>query len=472
MGLPNVMQTGRSGMVAAKAQMATTSHNIANSNTEGYSRQRVEQQSDFAHPHGAKNLIGGGTLLARTERVNDAYVEKQLRDSGRELAHYEEKDVLLRQTEDIFNEMGGEGLNRLISRFFNDFRKLGNEPDNQAIRESVRESSMAMTKDFKRIRSGVEEVRRLADNRLEGFSGEINAIAETVKDLNIKIKIQELSGAVANDLRDQRDLAMKKLGSYVDTYVHYDKDGAFNVDIRGVGPLVNGPNAYKFAVERNPADADGKPENSYTLILGDKAYRDVTHVIKGGKMGAIVDVRDQTLNTILARLDEMASMITSSVNAIHGEGYTKNGVKGVAFFKPLVSSERASEFMDLSEAVKYDVNNIAAAGIPDAPSDNRIAIAISQLQNLRVMDGGKTTIDDYYNGMVGDVGVIQGRNKEAMVQQKDIQNQLAKIREQTSGVSLDEETANLLQFQRAFDASAKVISVADECLQTVLNLRR
>src|SRR6186713_811353 len=109
--------------------------------------------------------------------------------------------------------------------------------------------------------------------------------------------------------------------------------------------------------------------------------------------------------------------------------------------------------MDLSDAVKYNVNNIAAAGIPNAPSDNRIAIAISQLQNLRVMDGGTTSLDDYYNGMVSDVGVISGRNKEAMTQQKDIQNQLAKIREQTSGVSIDEETANLLQFQRAFDAS-------------------
>ncbi len=459
-------------MVAAKAQMATTSHNIANSNTEGYSRQRVQQNADVSFPHGSKNRIGGGTILARTERVNDQYIEKQLRDSGRELSHYEEKDILLRQTEDIFNEMGGEGLNRLIARFFNDFRKLGNEPDNEAVRQSVRESSEAMVKDFKRIRAGVEEVRKHADARLEGFSGEVNAIAETVRDLNIKIKIQELSGAVANDLRDQRDLAMKKLGTYVDTYVHYDKDGAFNVDIRGVGPLVNGPNAYKFGVERNPADDQGKPENSYTLTLGDKAYRDVTHVIKGGKMGAIMDVRDQTLNTILARLDEMASMITTSVNSLHQEGFTKNGVKGVQFFKNLASKDRASEFMELSDAVKYDVNNIAAAGIPNAPSDNRIAIAISQLQNLRVMDGGTTSIDDYYNGMVSDVGVISGRNKEAMTQQKDIQNQLAKIREQTSGVSLDEETANLLQFQRAFDASAKVIQVADDCLKTVLDLRR
>ena len=126
MPLPNVMQTGKSGMVAAKAQMATTSHNISNANTEGYSRQRVQQKADNPTPFGQKNLIGQGTLLARTERVNDNYIEKQIRSAARDLSHLEEKDLALKQTEDIFNEMGGEGLNRLVAKFFNDFRKLGN----------------------------------------------------------------------------------------------------------------------------------------------------------------------------------------------------------------------------------------------------------------------------------------------------------------------------------------------------------
>ena len=236
--------------------------------------------------------------------------------------------------------------------------------------------------------------------------------------------------------------------------------------------MITGPNMYKLGVQRTPADEDGKPVNSYSLTLEGHASKDLSHIIKGGKVGALLDVRDQTLNTVLARVDELASVITQSVNAIHSEGYTRDGAKGVAFFKPLNQSERAASFMDLSDAVKYDVNNIAAAGMPDSPSDNRIAIAISQIQNMRIMDGGKSSIDDYYNGIVGDVGVISSRNKEAMTQQKDIQMQLEKLREQTSGVSMDEETANLLQYQRAFDASAKVIQVADECLKTILDLKR
>jgi flagellar hook-associated protein 1 FlgK len=459
-------------MVAAKAQMSTTSHNIANANTEGFSRQRVQQKADNAVPHGGKNMIGQGTILARTERLNDNYIEKQIRGAGRDLAHLEEKDMALKQAEDIFNEMGGEGLNRLISKFFNEFRKLGNEPDNEAVRQSVRESTQAMSNDFKRLRTQVEDVRTHLDARIEGFAKEANSLAEQVKDLNLKIKVQELSGAPANDLCDQRDLAMKKLATYVDVSVHPDKDGAYQVDIKGVGPLVNGPNAEKLTVYRSPDDGEGKPENSFSIRSSGSASNDLTHALKGGKIGALLEVRDQTLSGVLNRLDELASAITNSVNALHREGITRYGTKGVDFFKTLPGKERAAAFMGLSDSVASDINNIASGAIPDAPGDNRIAVAISQIQNMRLMENGNATLDSYYNGLVSDVGVVAGRTRNSLVQQKDISLQLDKMREQISGVSIDEETANLLQFQRAFDASAKVISVADECLETVLNLRR
>ncbi len=472
MALPNVMQTGRSGMVAAKAQMATTSHNISNANTEGFSRQRVEQRADNAIPHGGKNMIGQGVGLARTDRLNDQYIEKQIRNASRDLSHLEEKDLALKQTEDIFNEMGGEGLNRLVSKFFNEFRKLANEPDNEAVRQSVRESTLAMANDFKRLHSSIEDVRNHLDHRIEGFASEANSIAVQVKDLNLKIKVQELSGGQANDLRDQRDTMMKKLSTYFDVSTHTDKDGGINVDIKGVGPLISGPNAEKIIVDRTPADGEGKPENSFSLRSTGNASNDITHALKGGKIGALLEVRDQTLSSVLDRLDEMASTITNSVNSIHREGITRYGTKGVDFFKTLEVKDRASQYMALSDGVANDANMIAAGAVANASGDNRIAVAISQLQNMRVMDNGNTTIDAFYNGLVADVGVVAGRTRNSLVQQKDITMQLDKMREQISGVSIDEETANLLQFQRAFDASAKVISVADQCLQTVLDLRR
>lgn len=460
-------------MMAAKTAIATTGHNVANASTEGYSRQRVHQQAQPPRDGAGGNiLVGQGTHVSRVERMNDEYLEKQVRGAGRDLAQSEEKDILLRQTEDIFNEMNGDGLNRLVAKFFNEFRKLGNEPDNEAVRQSVREATNAMANDFKRLRSEVDGVRRLIDARVEGSLKEVNALAEELKDLNVRIKTFAISGASPNDLLDRRDMVLRELGSHMDLSMHKDNEGNYFIDIKGVGPLVMGPEVAQFKTLRSQADEQGKPENALTILSTASAGGDITHQIRGGKLGALLEVRDQTLSTIMNRLDEMAYTVGRAVNAIHSQGFNRHGATGINFFKHLDRQERAAEFLELSDEVKASINNIAAAAMPDAPGDNRIAIAISGLQSMQMMNEGRTTLDDFYNSIVSDVGVASARNRSTMNQTRDIQTQLRKMREQLSGVSIDEETANLLQFQHAFDASAKVIQVADEMLKTILDLKR
>ncbi len=473
MGIPNVFQTGRSGMMASKAAIATTGHNISNANTEGYSRQRVQTEASVPREAvGSHAIIGTGTQISRVERVNDNYLEKQIRNGARDLSHFEEKDMALKQAEDIFNEMGGDGLNRVMSRFFNEFRKLANEPDSEAVRQSVREASQAMVGDFKRLRKEVDDVRKHIDAKLAGQASEVNALAEEVRDLNVRIRQSELGGAMANDIRDKRDLALKKLAGYTDLTMHTDNEGNYVVEMRGVGPLVVGPEVQKFTTEASPADDQGKVEGAFDLKTTGAAGGNVTHQIKGGKLGALLEVRDGTLSTILNKLDELAFNVSNAVNDVHEQGFTREGFQGVSFFKKLGSQERAAEFLDLSDAVKDNVSNIAAAAMADAPGDNRTAVAISGLQEMKLMNGGQSTADAFYNSIVTDVGVASSKNRFGLNQQKDIMNQLGKMRDQISGVSIDEETANLMQFQHAFDASAKVIQVADEMLKTVLELKR
>lgn len=467
------MNTGRTGMMAAKANITTTGHNITNSTTEGFSRQRVHNEANAPRSSHGKNLIGDGVTPKRTMRVNDEYLEKQVRNAGRDLANLEEKDMALKQTEDIFNEMGGEGLNRLMSKFFNEFRKLANEPENEAIRQSVRESTLSMANDFRRIRKEIGEVSRHIDSRIEGYAKEANDLGEQIRDLNLRIKQQEVGGLNPNDLLDRRDLALKKLASIVDVTSFKDKEGMVTVEIRGVGPLVVGAAAEKLEYFRAQGTEDGAPENSLQLRTSGSVSPTITASVKGGKLGGLLEVRDRTLSTVLGRLDELAYGITDSVNQIHRQGFTREGFQGVDFFKPIEGGvERASEFIDLSDAVKSNVNFIAAGAEPDAPGDNRIAIALSGLQGMKLMNGGNATMDDYFNSIVSDVGVFTARNRENMNQSKDIVNQLGKLRDQISGVSIDEETTNLLQYQQVYDASAKVIQVADEMLKTVLELKR
>ncbi len=473
MGLPSVFQTGRSAMQASKAAIATTGHNIANANTEGYSRQRIETAASTPKTTpGSKAMIGDGVHIQRHTRINDEYLEKQLRNGNREMAHFEEKELALKQTEDIFNEMNGEGLNRIMTRFFNEFRKLGNEPDNDAIREAVRESSQALVNDFKRLRREVDEVRAHIDTRIDGHVTEINSLAQQIGNLNRKIRESEVTGVKANDMQDQRDLALKKLAGFLSINTHKDNFGNVNVDVPGVGPLITGDRFETLSSLRSPKDENGKPDNSFDVKSSGSVAGVVTHAIKGGRIGALVETRDQTLSTILDRLDDLAFGVSQAVNSVHSEGFSRYGVKGVPFFAELQSKERAAEYLSLSDPIKASINNIAAAAIPDAPSDNRIALAIAAIQSGRFMNDGKSNIDEYYNSIITDVGVAANKNKSLMTQQKDILNQLGKFREQVSGVSIDEETTNMMQYQHTFDASAKVIQVADEMLKTVLDLKR
>lgn len=478
MSVLNVLQAGKSGMNSAKAGIATSGHNISNANTEGFSRQRVQTTAEVSEQMAGRGgpYIGQGSKMTSINRVNDQYLEKQLREGGKDLAHFEEKQIFLGQVEDVFNEMNGDGLNRIVARFFNDFRKLSNEPGSEAIRQSLRESSQAMVNDFKRVRTELIQIRDHVDSRLDGSVQELNQMAEQLKELNIRIQQAEIQKQNANDLQDQRDLLVSKMNSYLDLASHKDNQGMITLDVKGVGPLVTGPNVEKYFTGRAPEQQMGEqgvsPENSLQISRSPWSPNYITTQFRGGKIGALVELRDQTIGKSIDRLDELASAITQSVNEIHAKGFTQEGRSRVEFFKPLHLKSGAAEQISLSDDVLNSTSNIAAGLVPNAPGDNRIALAISNLQNARFMNNGQTSVDDFYNSIVSEVGVSAGRNAEALTQQKGINTQLQKLRDSVSGVSIDEEVTNLMQYQHAFDASARVIKVADEMLDTILNLKR
>jgi flagellar hook-associated protein 1 FlgK len=473
MSIPSIFASGYSGLIASKAGIATTGHNIANANTEGYSRQRVVTTT--ADPHGTSlgnNVIGTGTQVQRIERVNDEYIDKQLRNAHKDLNHYEEKEIVLKQLEDVFNEMNGDGLNQLISRFFNEFRKLSEEPENAAVRQSVKEATQAVVSDFHRLRTEIEGLQEHIDARIEGYVRQANSFTQEIKSLNEKIRVFETGGACPNDLLDQRDLVLDKLNALLDITSYKDKVGNYTIDIRGVGPLVSGVEPEILSVKRSIADDNGKPVGAYDVCFSGNVHGVITHDIHGGKIGALLDARDNLVSSILERLDDLAYGLSEEVNQLHVQGFNQKGESGVCYFQPLDTKERASQFLSLSDEVLENINQIATGFEIDAPGDNRIAIAISKLQSSKLLNQGTATFDECYNSIVSDVGVLAAHNKFSCSQQKDISSQLYKLREQTAGVSIDEETTNLLQFQHAFDASARVIQVADEMFKTVLAMKR
>jgi flagellar hook-associated protein 1 FlgK len=475
MALSNVFQSGKSGMTTAKAGIATAGHNIANASTEGFSRQRAVSEAQVTQQLAGQGgpYHGQGSKLARIERINDNYLEKQLREGGRDVSYNEEKQMFLGQVEDVFNEMNGDGLNRLVARFFNDFRKLSGDPSSEAIRQAVRESSQAMVSDFNRLRSEVEAIRSHIDTRVDGNMKELTSFAKELSELNNKIRVAEIQGNDANDLQDRRDMVIKKMNTLVDISVTKDNNGMVNVDVRGIGPIVTGPNFETYHVGRAPEQPEmGSAANALQIARSAHSNEYITDHFKNGKLGALIETRDKSVSMVLDRLDQLAFSVANAVNELHEKGFTADGKTGVSFFNQMNGPDGAARRLSLSQDIRSSVGNIAVGLQPGAPGDNRNALAISNLQNIHLFNGGRTTADDFYNSIVSDIGVASARNNETLTQNRSILSQLGKMRDQVSGVSIDEETTNLMQFQHAFDASAKVIKTADEMLDTVLSLRR
>jgi flagellar hook-associated protein 1 FlgK len=198
----------------------------------------------------------------------------------------------------------------------------------------------------------------------------------------------------------------------------------------------------------------------------------ITNQIQGGRIGGVLEVRDKAIEGLLTSIDNMAYTFAKEVNTAHIEGYDRYGKEGILFFDMPENNKGAAESLQVNRTIFNDVGRIAAGAKPNAPGDHTVANVISALQSHRLMDGGSATFDDFYNTQVGQIGTVTQRAMKSQESQKNVLNQLQNIRESISGVSLDEETTKMIEFQKAYDASARLIRTADEMFDTILNLKR
>jgi flagellar hook-associated protein 1 FlgK len=469
----NMFNIGRSGLMVSKQAMTTTGHNIANVNTEGFSRQTVDQTAGPTIPAG-RLTFGTGAWAKQVSRVSDEYLERRIQGEHKNFANVEEKDIYLQQTEQIFNESNNDGLNQLATRFFNEFRKLSSDPANTAVRASVREASNQLTADVNRMDTELKEVARNIDARIEGYVREVNSLSKEIRDLNLLIEKAEMGGGTAADLLDKRDLALKKLGAMADISTSKDNNGRVTVTMAGHIAVVVGENVNELEVMRTPPDpASGKKEGGLDIFVREPVPHKLTDKIKTGRLGGLLQVRDQDIVAAQDKIDKVAYLITREVNNIHRQGFGLDGGSNRVFFQDLSGEQHAAQKMKISADIMNNLDAIAAAKEPGAPSDNRVSVALSGIGDLKGLGNDtNSSILDVYNGMVSELAVKTQANSKSLVFQKDVLSQLENVREGLVGVNLDEETANLVRFQHAYAASAKVLSVADEMLQTVISTFR
>lgn len=479
----DLLNIGKSGLFTAKQSMSTTSHNIANANTEGFSRQEVRTENSITLNEGNYTL-GTGVEVQSIKRSHDEMVEKKLNNSITIHEFNTERSSQLGHVEEIFNEINSDGLNKLMNRFFNSFRELSNQPENETIRNIVKENAKLVVGDFHRITEDLGEVRRNINKKIEMSINEINSLAKTIGKLNKEINVQEVSGAMANDLRDQRDNAIRSLAEFFPLTTYTDNKNQYVVNIEGVGSIVSGSMVQELSAGPNGTSID---KGDIQLFFTSRPGIHFSDKIKSGSLGAQLKTRNDELGSLQKQLDELAHGLVLSTNAIHKRGYANHPVPmdsqgnpvpnaaskkvtGINFFKEPLDLNRASEYIQLSDEIISDSNNIAAALEPNKPGDNRISLAISKLQHEKVLGGGNTTFEEQYLKSVGDIGLQTAKSKIDEEQSKGILAQAKSFKEKLAGVSLDEEAANMVRYQNAYEASAKVIKASDEMFKAVLGL--
>ena len=487
--MSNLLNIGVTGLLASKKSLETTGHNISNANTEGYSRQRVHQTTGI--PIAKQGLVQGtGTRVNSISRVHDQFIEKRLNLNISNNNYYKARTDQLSQVEDIFNEIDGDGLNQILNKFYNSFRELGNQPENETIRSVVRDNANLVVKDFKRIRETLDGLSSNIDSRITGEITDINDNLKRISNINKKIAQLEALGDETGDLRDQRDMAIRGLSESFQIHTYSDNRGNFIVNAVGVGTLVSGGNTQELAAGSLSEDkSSNNMAGSVEIYFKSRPSQPITKNFKNGRLTSLVRTRNEDIQDLQKKTDDIAYEFGMTVNAVHRRGYVQRPIAvdaagnpaafdkqgpttGIDFFNVPVERKNASKNLKLSNDVMNDLSNIATGLAPNSPGDNRVALGISKLQHERIMDGGTSTLEEHYLQTIGGIGLESGKAQLDHEQSDGILAQTINLKERLSGVSIDEEAANMVRYQHAYDASAKVMQTANEMFDTVLSIKR
>jgi flagellar hook-associated protein 1 FlgK len=457
-----ILNLGKRALITQQTAINVTGNNIANANTPGYSLQRVNMTTN--EPISVwPGQLGTGVKASEVERIYDRFLMGQINNQNQSMERWGAQKSALERVEMVLDESSGNGLSVAMNEFWNAWQDLADNPTGHVERMSLLAKAETMATIFNQAYADLQQIQKDIDTSIEGTIDSISPILEQIAELNQKITQTEVSGQNANDYRDRRDLLLKELSSLVDINTFEDDSGKVSVLVSGGRPLVEIVRTWDLSTQLN---ASGLKDILWDDGTGTTV--NITSDINGGKLKGWLQVRDVIIPDLLSRLDDLANGIMQQVNSLHSAGYTLDpgNPTGIDFFTGTSASDIA-----VDSSVVSDINLIAASGtLGGVPGDNSNAIAIANLQDDLLMSGNEATFGDFFTSLVSDVGVEVQRATMTYDHQISMVTQLENYRETVSGVSLDEEMVNLIKFQHAYDAAAKLITTTDEILNTLINM--
>ncbi|MFH2035022.1 MAG: flagellar hook-associated protein FlgK [Candidatus Zixiibacteriota bacterium] len=458
-GLFDGLELGKKALATHQLWLNTIGHNIANVNTPGYSRQRVSIQASQPYEN-ALGPIGTGVEAFRISNIRDLFLNQQYRDDNQSLGQWTAAEKTITQIEEVFSEPSDGSLSNLLNQFWSSWSDLANnqDADLNTLKNNLKVNANLLTSAMHRIHSQLSAISDNVDKDIELTVQKVNVITTEIASLNMKISNIELGDERANDLRDQRDYLLDELSEYVDSNAVEQSNGTVTVLI-GAMTLVDQNRSFDLETYKARGNSSAVTE---IVWQGTKVNINIVN----GTIKGLTETRDEVIPKYLQALDDIAAALVTNVNSLHLTGYNSSGTTGTNFFDP---NNRSAANIKLTDDILNESSNIASASTPDSPGDRTIALAISDLSTSKVLVGGTSTINDFYQSLIGNIGSESAKAQNLKSTLELVVAQLENSRQSVQGVSLDEEMTQMIKFQHAYDAAARVITTMDEALNTVIN---
>ena len=551
-----ILNTAKVGLLAQQLAIEVTGQNIANVQTEGYSRQEINFEA--LNPRSfSLGQLGTGVRVVGVERSHDKFLFSQILSEEDGLGQYGVRKDVFEQLEILFSESNGQSLNQGLGNFFSSLQDLSSNPAGLPERSTLLAEAQNLASTFNSIGESLFQIQRNLDATIQVETGRINSLTSEIAELNKAIHANEPVAFSANDLRDRRDQRVKELSGLIDLNYVDEMDGQISLTLNNGTPLVLQSTSFELSTQIN-----GNNKGLQDIVVSglNGTSTNVTSSVTGGSLKGLIDMRDTEVPDIKDKLDRLAAGIIQEFNNMHQQGFGIDGTTGNNFFAPpsvtteintnntgtatltatngnpsaisndkfeitvtgsntftlnnlttglnegsfsftsgstfnlaggfaitisggaavgdrfkLSVSEDAAQTFSVSSDVASNSNKIAAG--QNSSSDGANALKLIGLQSrlsfnsvTHVSDGsGAYTFDEFYSSIVSNLGIQSFSTQATFSQQEGILLQLNTRRESVSGVSIDEEFINMVKFQQAYNASARLIGIVDELLDTVIS---
>lgn len=475
LGLIGTLNMGTQSLQTQQMGVEVAGHNLANINNPNYSRQRIEIETSvyFQTPIGPE---GTGAEVVAIKQLRDQLLDDQITSerslsgslSGQQKALQYAQANLGQQIDrqaaganaaDTATSLAGQfGLAEGISTLFNSFQSVASSPRDATERTVLLENAKSLAAKFTQTDDRLNKLTANLDDSIDSDVVSANNLLRDIAKLTDEIEDAEnrTSGA-ANDLRDKRQGKVEELAKLVNISLSRDSAGVLSISV-GSTTLVSGKTVQDTL---ESYDAGG----GQMLIRTATAHTALN--VTGGSIGGTITARDGALSQLKQDINSLATLMISEINTVHAAGYSLTGTTGANFFTGTDAGDIA-----VNTALTGNPQLVQASSSATAQGNNQVALQLAQLADKKHASLAGRTFSQNFNGIVSDLGQALSNVNSEKETQDVVESMLNSQRDSLMGVSIDEEMTNLIKYQKAYQASARIITTIDEMLETVLSLKR